>query len=258
MTLQRSIHRRIDRASRGRRGAFTLIEIILAISLAVGLLISAMWFYQTATRYRNELLRQSEQVAAIRQMTDQLAGDLRAIHVDWRHAFTGDSNSLRFVKAVAPSVSPAVMNSPGSDLRTISYRALIDNAGTNSAITGVTRDEVAALDEVAADRDRLGSQPLFDMEGSTNQVEKPMTDAIRHLAFRFWDGTSWRETWNGFTPPPGLEVTLAPEPLSIESTNSESGAEIYRRVIVIPAGQLTKNPVTPGFPPLPAGEGEAP
>lgn len=258
MTRTRPIPHRIDRIPRGRRDAFTLIEIILAISLAVGLLISAMWFYQTATSYRNELLRQSEQVATMRQMTDQLSGDLRAIHVDWRHAFTGDSNSIRFIKATSPSPSPVVMSSPGTDLRTIQYRALINTEGTNSMVSGINRDEEPTLDPVANDRDRPGSQPLFDVEGSTNRVEKPMTDAIHYLAFRFWDGTTWRDTWNSFTPPPGLEVTLANEPLTPEATNSASGIEVFRRVIAIPAGRLTRNPITPGFFQSTTGEGESP
>lgn len=257
MTRTRPKHHRLDRIPRGRRDAFTLIEIILAISLAVGLLISAMWFYQTATSYRNELLRQSEQVATMRQLTDQLSGDLRAIHVDWRHAFTGDSNAIRFLKATSPSPSAAVMSLPGTDLRTIQYRAIIDTESTNAVVTGIRRDEEPALDPVANDRDRPGSQPIFDAEGSTNRLEKPMTDAIHHLAFRFWDGSVWRDTWNSFTPPPGLEVTLASEPLSPEATNSASGIEIFRRVIAIPAGRLTRSPITPGLFQTSPGEGES-
>lgn len=231
-----------DRLSPVAQG-FTLIEILLAISLAVGLLMVAMWFYQQATRYRNELLQQAERLAAVRLLADQIAGDMRAVNADGRHAFTGDSNYVRFTKAVAPPASAAGFSSPGSDLRVVSYRTVVDSKGTNLVVTGIRRDEEPALDLVEPRRGGSGALvTAMESEGATNRVEQPSTEAIRHLAFRFWDGAAWKDTWNSFTPPAGLEVQLASEMISAESTNADAGTDIFRRVVVIPAGALTARP----------------
>lgn len=242
------------------RHGFTLIEIILAISLAVGLLMVAMWFYQQATRYRNELLQQAERLAAVRLLADQIAGDMRAVNADGRHAFTGDSNYVRFTKAVAPPATAAGFNSPGSDLRVVSYRTVVDSNGTNLVVTGIRRDEEPAIDWTESTRGTTSRSitTALDTEGTTNRVEKPSTDAIRHLAFRFWDGAMWKDTWNSFTPPAGLEVQLASEMISTESTNADSGTDIFRRVVVIPAGAMAVRSRASTSTPLQSEGGDAP
>jgi len=216
-----------------REAAFTLVEIILAIGIAVGLLVVAVWFYRQAAEYRNQLLNASERLATIRLITDQLANDLRTVQADGRHAFTGDSNVLQFAKSVFPSPS----DTPESDLHRVSYRVIVNSAGTNSAVIGMTREEDSLMDTLTTEA--TTANPTFFAETEvTNRVELPMTDAIRHLAFRYWDGRVWRDTWNSFYPPPGLEVILASEPLNAESGVVDADVDRFRRVFVIPAGNV--------------------
>lgn len=273
MSRQPHLHPRPRRPARTRadsppprttRAAFTLIEVILAISIAVGLLIVAVWFYRQATVYRNQLLVQADELAAIRLVTDQIAADLRAAHDDGRHAFTGDSNSVQFPKTAALP-APAARQPTGlaalTDLRLVSYRAISAMDGTNLVVRGVTRTEEALVDTLSPSSQSASSAAapvataVAPWAGDyTNRVETPDIEAIHHLAFRYWDGSAWKESWNSFTPPAGVEVTLASEPIPFESgltsiaTASASGStaataetpvERFRRVIDVPAGMAS-------------------
>jgi hypothetical protein len=66
---------------------------------------------------------------------------------------------------------------------------------------------------------------------------EPLTDTIRFLSFRFWDGSAWRDSWSGIAPPPGVEVTLGFEPPSADAPPDVPLGEVFRRVIFVPAGQ---------------------
>ncbi len=220
-------------ATRPARSAFTLLEVVLAITIAIGILVVALAFYQQATSLRGQLLVESERLAAVRQVMDRLSADLRVAPVNDRTGFTGDSNSLRFVTTGLP-FSPGTIE---SDLKRISYRTTYAGEGTNLAVSGLTRVQEPALDLIAS---RL-APALATVAGDTNvpaaAAAEPLTDAIRFLSFRFWDGTAWRDNWSGVAPPPGLEISLGFEPLPPEATPDQYPGEIFRRVIFLPAGQ---------------------
>ena len=80
--------------------AFTLIEVILAISIATGILVTALGFYRQASELRNQLLTGTAQLSAIRQVLDQLALDLRTAIPQSSVLFLGTSDSLEFARAV--------------------------------------------------------------------------------------------------------------------------------------------------------------
>ncbi len=214
-----------------RRSAFTVLEVVLAITIAIGILVVALAYYQQATTLRGQLLVESERLAAVRQVMDRLSADLRVAPVNNLIGFTGDSNSLRFVTTGLP-LSPGVIE---SDLKRISYRTTYAGEGTNLAVSGLTRVQEPALDLIAAP---VAAPDMFAGDAALIVPEdEPLTDAIRFLSFRFWDGTAWRDNWSGITPPPGLEISLGFDPLPPELTPDLYPGEIFRRVIFLPAGQ---------------------
>jgi type II secretory pathway component PulJ len=77
--------------------AFTLLEVVLAITIAIAILVVALAFHQQATTLRGALLEESERLAAVRQVMDRLSADLRVAPVHLQFGFTGSSNSLRFI-----------------------------------------------------------------------------------------------------------------------------------------------------------------
>ena len=226
---------------------FTLLEVVLAICIAIGLLLVAMTFYQQSTSLRGQLIDEAERLAAVRQVMDRLAADLRVAPKHDRVGFTGDSNSLRF----ATTALPLAVGGLQTELRRVAYRATYAGEGTNLAVSGLVRTEEPAVDFTTSSL----APALATTGGDTNApaasdpatpaavpaapaaATEPLTETVRYLSFRFWDGAAWRESWSGVTPPPGVEVTLGFEPLPPDLALDQYPGEVFRRVIFLPAGQ---------------------
>ncbi len=215
---------------------FTLLEVVLAICIAIGLLLVAMTFYQQSTSLRGQLIDEAERLAAVRQVMDRLAADLRVAPKHDRVGFTGDSNSLRF----ATTALPLALGGMQTDLRRVAYRATYASEGTNLAVSGLVRTEEPAVDfitsSLAPALATTGGDPNAPAAAPAAAAE-PLTETVRYLSFRFWDGTAWRESWSGIAPPPGVEVTLGFEPLPPDLAPGQYPGEVFRRVIFLPAGQ---------------------
>jgi type II secretory pathway pseudopilin PulG len=234
-------------ALRTPHSAFTLLEVVLAIIIAIAILVVALAFHHQATTLRGQLLEESERLAAVRQIMDRLAADLRVAPVHAHTGFAGDSNSLRFVTTRLPLATASF----DSDLRRVTYRATFAGDTTNLAVSGLLRLEEPAVEFVASPLtpsaapvpELLGDAAEELAAGITNTTAsaagsgEPLTEAIRFLNFRFWDGTAWRDAWSGVAPPPGVEVSLGFEPLPADLTPDLYPGEVFRRVIFLPAGQ---------------------
>ena len=142
------------------RAAFTLLEVVLAITIAIGLLLVAMTFYQQSTSLRGQLMDEAERLAAVRQVMDRLAADLRVAPANDRIGFTGDSNSLRFASTALPLASSGMQ----SDLRRVLYRVTFAGESTNLTVSGLVRTEEPAVDFIASFR----SPALATTGGDTN------------------------------------------------------------------------------------------
>ncbi len=227
--------------------AFTLLEVVLAITIAIGLLLVAMTFYQQSTSLRGQLLDEAERLAAVRQVMDRLAADLRVAPAHDRVGFTGDSNSLRF----ATTALPLALGGMQTDLRRVAYRATYAGEGTNLSVSGLVRTEEPAVDFLASARSPVLATTTVDPGSETNSLAasdpatpapaptatEPLTESVRYLSFRFWDGAAWSESWSGVAPPMGVEVTLGFEALPPETPPETHPGEVFRRVIFLPAGQ---------------------
>ena len=125
---------------------FTLLEVVLAITIAIGLLLVAMTFYQQSTSLRGQLMEEAERLSAVRQVMDRLAADLRVAPAHDRVGFTGDSNSLRFATTALPLASGGMQ----TDLRRVAYRAIYAGEGTNLSVSGLVRTEEPAVDFITS------------------------------------------------------------------------------------------------------------
>ena len=250
------------------RGAFTLVEVLLALGIGSALLVFAILFYRQAAELRTQILQESDRLATLRLVMDRLASDLRTAQgISGRgDAFSGGSNWISFVRMTLPNGQSAATRS-GSILRRITYAAPLRAESTNSSIAGLTRAEespdappsigsssastnIAALSESAA-ADAAGSDGVSATVGSDVTPRNLMTDLVRFLRFRYWDGAVWLEGWTNAMPPSGVEVVISTDAAPIESApetaaassspsssaeaNTETSAS-FRRVIFIPTG----------------------
>lgn len=232
--------------------AFTLIEVILAISIAIGILVVALFFHGQATNLRAQLLEESDRIAAARLVMERLTAELRSAFEQPQYGFTGNATSLRFVTAAAPAL-PGRRGNAGSqtDLRLVAYSLGRTLEGTNEIVTGLMRSEHPLVEAPTA-RGHLAAPAVTTSPALTNalsaavspeatntmaQSAEPLTDGIRFVRLWFWDGSEWSATWDSPQLPRGVEINLGTEPLPEDATLAEYPGDLYRRVIYLPASR---------------------
>jgi type II secretory pathway pseudopilin PulG len=260
----------------GVRG-FTLLEVVLALSIAFGLLVVVLYYYQQAALLRDSTLRSAAGLAAVRLCMDRLATELRTASAQ-PDTFRGGPQDLEFLQCGLPE--PGTGSPTGSSLvaattfllRRIRY-ALPDAAGEPGG-QALARTETSVA--VAAPATQVAEAPSpslpSDEPPDTNQVMAvesvvsgdedtrvttsfPSAGAaaltvpeVRYLHLRYWDGAAWQESWSAPTLPRGVEITLALDAVPAEATADTLPGEVFRRVIAIPGGSTTSPIAAPEDP----------
>lgn len=239
--------------------AFTLVEVILAIGIAAGLLVVAISFYQRSAELRTELLDESSKLATVRLLMDRLSGDLRTAFAEPRQGFSGSSEHLTFVHAG----SPTAMNITEGALKLVTYGVVTNAEGTNTTVIGFDRTEQPLIEmrpvgastnsamTTMTNEDLLSFNGAMDPTQITNLVAEPLTRTIRFAQFRYFDGAQWRDVWDGVDLPVGVEVTFGFEPLPAEEDEMFESVypyEVFRRVIFLPGGRPVADPDSYLFP----------
>ena len=228
----------------GFHAAFTLIEVLLAISIAIGILVVALYFYSRAADMRTQLLQESERISSIRLIMNRITTDLRCAYgtPSSGSALSGSANSLSIVKTEVPSrfswTSDELSRSAGAetDLRRVSYRVTTSEDGTNTIVTGIIRTEAPLVEERTVVAAQLEGSVTVASEAAPKRAPEPLTDAIHFVRFRFWNGSAWQESWSGHALPRGVEVSLGVDPLPEGLLPDEYPSELFRRVIFLPGG----------------------
>jgi len=238
-----SRHLRLTQA----QAAFTLIEVILAIGLATALLLVALTFYQQAANLRTQILRASQDLSAIRLTLDQIAFDLRAATPVPSVSFIGGPNSVEFARMAPPSTKPNSTNGifAAPSLQRLTITALVSQNGTNLSVRGLARTESPLFRPPSPDplqsTNSLPAPPSNPASTATNSPpepqNRPFTEAIHFLNFRYWNGSSWQDSWFASAPPPGIEITLGADPIPDDATPENYPYERFRRVVLIPSGR---------------------
>jgi type II secretory pathway pseudopilin PulG len=263
-----TLHESPDGSRRGRSvAAFTLVEVILAIVIALGILVVLLYFYQQATSLREQVLQETERISAARLLMDRITGELRASQADSTlgQGFVGSSNSIQFAKTDVPSFASWMgaplgrSTFPVTDLKVVSYR-LESSDGTN--VAGLVRLEEPLIPK----QQTTNSDDLLltnDVPNSiTNGPAPPVLGEIQLLQFRYWSGTNWLDSWNSSGVPEAVEVSLGPEAITNETEDVEAPVEIFRRVIYLGGRGLAQSNTTTAAKPEPGeaspAEGAAP
>jgi type II secretory pathway pseudopilin PulG len=223
-----------------RPSGFTLVEVVLAIGLAVGILVVALHFYQRSAHLRSQLIEESDRLSAMRLLMDRITSDLRTFQPQRQAYFSGDASTLHLVTTTLPAAlirrAWTVSGSPvaDSDLKRIVYGTTHSLAGTNSVVTGVFRSEEPFVDFRSSRASTVLSSLSPDSGSPTNRVVEPLTDQIHFVRFSYWNGATWTSEWNGQNPPSGVAVSLGFEAMTEALDETEYEGELFRRVIPIP------------------------
>ena len=214
-----------------RAEGFTLIEVVLALSIMMVISLAVMAFYQQAGQIRQETLEKVETLTAARLFMDRLTGELRAATRSryLQMGLEGGGDHISFLTTVLPGpgawIEPdprSANSSPMTDQRMVDYRVRY-SGDEPPAPVGLDRYEQRLLTAV-----QVNDKPV--------KIMQELTDRIRFVNFRFWDGAAWQEAWSGTDLPTGVEVTLGAEPLPQGTERSAYPYPTFRRVIYVPAG----------------------
>ena len=219
--------------TRRGRGGFTLLEVILAVTLAVAIVGAAFAFYRRAMDARASILDGVELALAERGIMDRLTQELRGAVVDpfASSGLEGGDWGMRFATTAVPGPAAwAVRRTtedqvpPERDLQVLGYRLRVveDEQGV---------EQVVGLERTSQ---TLVSAPTVE-EGAEVAVTL-LTARIRHLYVRYWDGAAWGGSWPGGDLPSAVEINLGERPLPEGVLPEDYPYPTFRRVVFIPGG----------------------
>jgi type II secretory pathway component PulJ len=219
---------------RGRAlGGFTLLEVILAVALAVAVVAAAFAFYRRALQVREAIITEVEVAAAERAIMGHLTSELRSAMADpfVSSGITGSAGEIQFATVVVPGPTAwAVRNvtdepiTPERDLQLVGYRLR----------THEDQQGQVVIDGLERACKTLVSPPTA--EEGTGVTTALMSPRIQFLYFRYWDGASWAEGWPGGDLPGAVEITLGLKPLPENVLPQDYPYPTFRRVVFVPEG----------------------
>lgn len=251
--------------------AFTILEVMLAIVIATGLLATAMYYYQQAARFRNDLLEETERIGSARLILDRLSTELRCslYHPARSVGVKGGADWIEFLKSSVPSQASWRVQTeseppayPETGYRLIRYELLkkpllngsLDNEANQQMVGQMTSQTVRRSGDT---NDVLGSlmqgdainrveRRLLTAKVSTNDIvvvridPVRITDQLKYLKFRYLNGSAWVDTWPGPQLPLGVEVSLGIAPMSATNLLEEYTNHVFRRVVPIPSSAVLR------------------
>ena len=256
-----------------RRTAFTLLEVLLAVVIATGLLSTAMYFYQKSSRFRSDLILETERIASARLILNRMSTELRStLHHPVRNiGFKGGSNWVEFLKTEIPSEASWAMSTenssssayPEAGYRLIRYELAMKNVIDTGLDNTANREMIENLNldnnsDVAPGGDfpslKQGDaidrteRRLLTAKASTNSLAtvriEPVriTDQLKFMQLRYLNNGNWAENWGGPNPPAGIEISLGIDPLSVTNLLEEYTNHVYRRIVRIPTSIASITP----------------
>lgn len=223
------------------RSGFTLLEVVLAIMIAIGILTTGLFFYRQAADLRGELTAEVDRLSAARLILDRMSTELRSArrHSFYEQALIGESDFVQFIKTDVPSAAAwsggalGRVSAAQSDLKLVRYSVTSTMLeSTNTTVPEITRSE----------------EPLVESRlTATNSADAVLSRDFRLLRFRYWDGVAWKETWDGAALPHGVEITLGTDVSTNETGTMELGSDVFRRVVYLPGSSTeTQKVILPG------------
>jgi type II secretory pathway component PulJ len=231
--------------------AFTLLEVVLAVALAVGLVGAMFGLYFRSSSLRERANEHMDFLLAERLVMDQVTRELRsAMEFKFlRVGLEGQTDRMEFSCARLPGPSvwmeSTVTEDPPpaeADVQLVGYRLRTEADETGQeVVVGLERTcQRSLLSRQVEEAD--AEAPGEDADNTALPTDRAevevllVTDRIRHLRLRYWDGTDWLEQWTGGDLPGAVEVTLGDRPMGEDQDESEYTGTLYRRVVYLPGG----------------------
>jgi len=219
-------------------GGFTLIEVILTLTLAIALIGTVLSFHSRAAATRRRVLDRLDAISAERLVMDRVTNELRGAmtYPFLQFGMQGSSERVTFMTAALPGPAAwAIRKStddpipPEHDLQIVGYRLRI--AEDDDGVEYVAGLERTCQKIVAA-----------------RTAEEGVDITVSLLTDR---------NWSGGDLPRAVEIAMGREPLPEDTDPADYPHELYRRVIYIPGGAPAPRDTGGGRSPA-ADDGAAP
>jgi len=241
-----------------RYNAFTLLEVVLAISLTLVVVGGAMQFYRHVAKTRASVLTDAEFTRTVRLVMDRLTAELQSVRTDseLQMLLVWSDSELQFTTAMLPGAAAwAIVDRasesvpPTHDVRLVTYALeIVENEDGEMENLGLQRTSQAmmALPDPEADEEEA-------------EVETVSTDLlaprIQFLRFRYYTGEDladegevaggivdegWVEVWERRQLPGAVEITLGARPMDEDQEVDDylETYETFRRVVFLPASRI--------------------
>ena len=242
-----------------KRKSFTLIEVLLAVSIIMMIMGTVYAFYTHSVKVTQMAKAKMQDSQLARVLLFKIAAELRALTTSgsrFTTVMSGEAESIEFITTVVPSrlvFFPQDITDGGRviehDLRLVHY-SLGRDEDDEENILGIRRDELRCLltpiiDEKSASE--LTPEEIeeakedqrkfkFSLDSDSDQAvsEQPLisqvilSDRIKYLRFDYYDGTQWLNRWDPTEPdtiPRAVKVTIGFTQVSEEE---------YRREQLVP------------------------
>jgi len=227
---------------RRARPGFTMIEVVLAVSLSLALVIALLAFYKQVTDVRAAVHAEARIVGEEQTIMDLMTQDLRSAMVSPLAGMGIDGNTsgqFRVATASLPGgISWVVQNvtsteqyPPQADVQIVGYRLRIeeDDQG-QQVVTGIERTcQRTPTLQTAVEATDATSFPL------TADIQVTLLSAgMRFLYLRYWDGSAWQEAWSSGDLPGAVEINLGRDPLPDGTEPSAYPYTMFQRVVCVP------------------------
>lgn len=257
-----------------RRG-FTLLEVVLAVALAVVLTGAVYAFYQVTLDAREDVRREGQLVLAQRRALDLMASELESaiVYQMLQMGLRGSSEEVTLLRTAVPSRAvfyvPQLLSfpdewadSPASegpawepehDIVMVGYRLsrYQDEDGVER-IGGLERTSMRTIsaqlsEERGGEPGEPGAGPPrdereeADAPGISNVKVSLLTEHVKFLNLRYWDGAAWVEAWDQPELPLAVMIEIGAEPLPEDLTPEEYPYETSYRVVALPVGYMPQD-----------------
>lgn len=161
---------------RRRNSGFTLLEVLVAVVLASLLLSSIYGVFFTSSAAKEQVEKQANALHLARVLSSRLDRELLGLALN-NHAgkaiLTGGTNNLgeSYIELLTSS-----SGGPQPGMRWVTYRLGPDQDGR----TTLWRTEKG-------------------LNIQANAAEERLAQGIKHLLFGFFDGTTWRDSWDSLS-----------------------------------------------------------
>jgi len=215
---------RRDRRVRVRPSGFTLLEVVLAISLLAVVSGLMYWFFWNAMSTTEREANQARDVQLVRVVLDRMARELRQASgfvptygpgvIGYEHAVSINTVVLPDKKLMYPRSIKDRQEVGQFDLQEVRYYIGWDEENTNSngdprALGLVRRVSKTFLRDAIIEGDE--SEDAGDEEQAVAVKEELYAPEIKYIEFKYFDGATWWDDWEikqGNSLPQIVRVTV--------------------------------------------------